>query len=290
VRESVQNLDRRITEGSFLSALSPSSVGPAKAAAASKGSSPKASSAEVSAPSLSGEEAPAQRRADFLRAEAQKIKWWHSIDLGHGVVTPGAYDTRTLLDRIAMPRDLTGLSVLDIGAWDGYLSFEAERRGASRVLATDSYVWRNNILSGKAGFQFARTALESKVEDKDVDVMDLSLENVGMFDVVLFSGVLYHLRHPLLALEQLRKLTRKLLIMETHIDLPNVQRPAMAFYPGSEANNDATNWWGPNEACCVEMLKTAGFRNIKLVGRLPAAPVSSPEQISYGRVAFHAEV
>jgi tRNA (mo5U34)-methyltransferase len=287
VQESVQRLDRRLAENSFLTELSPSLAAPS-----GRGEAPDArhhlGTSINSLPASS--ETSLQSRGDLLRAEVQKIKWWHSIDLGHGVVTPGSYDTRTLLDRIALPQDLRGLSVLDIGAWDGYLSFAAERRGASRVLATDSYVWQNNVLSGKAGFQFARTALGSKVEDKNIDVMDLSPETVGTFDVVLFSGVLYHLQHPLLALQRLRKVTKKLLIMETHIDLPNIQRPAMAFYPGSEANNDATNWWGPNEACCVDMLKTAGFRNIKLVGRLPAAPVSSPEQVSYGRVAFHAEV
>jgi tRNA (mo5U34)-methyltransferase len=236
----------------------------------------------------------AQCRAERMRAEVGKIKWWHSIDLGNGIVTPGAYDTRTLVDRIGMPEDLSGLSVLDIGAWDGYISFEAERRGARRVLATDSYVWRNNVMnnpsSGNAGFQFARAALNSKVEDMDIDVMDLSPERVGTFDLVLFLGVLYHLRHPLLALERVRSVSKKLLIMETHIDLPHTQRPAMAFYPGSEANNDPTNWWGPNEACCVEMLKNAGFQNVRVAGRLPAAPVRTHEEISYGRVAFHADV
>jgi tRNA (mo5U34)-methyltransferase len=286
VQESVQRLDRRLAENSFLTALSPSVATPSGATGSPDGRLHLATAIN----SLPVSSASAQSRADLLRAEAQKIKWWHSIDLGDGIVTPGSYDTRTLLDRIALPQDLRGLSVLDIGAWDGYLSFAAERRGASRVLATDSYVWQNNVLSGKAGFQFARTALGSKVEDQNIDVMDLSPETVGTFDVVLFSGVLYHLQHPLLALQRLRKVTKKLLIMETHIDLPNIRRPAMAFYPGSEANNDPTNWWGPNEACCVEMLKTAGFRNIKLVGRLPAPPVSSPEQISYGRVAFHAVV
>ena len=240
------------------------------------------------------EQALSECRANRLRTEVNKIQWWHSIDLGHGVVTPGSYDTRTLLNRIGMPADLRGMSVLDIGAWDGYMSFEAERRGASRVLATDSYVWRNNIMNniatGKAGFEFARTALGSKVEDMEIDVMDLAPERVGTFDLVLFLGVLYHLRHPLLALERVRSVTRKLLIMETHIDLPQIQRPAMAFYPGSEANNDPTNWWGPNEACCVEMLKNAGFRNVRLAGRLAASPAPSPERISYGRVSFHADV
>lgn len=242
----------------------------------------------------SDESAAAKRMLELCRkkrmaAEAARIEWWHSIDLGNGIVTPGQYDTRTLLDRIGMPSDLSGLSVLDIGAWDGYFSFEAERRGASRVVALDSYVWRNAIRSGKAGFLFARQALGSQVEDVEMEVMEIAPEKMGQFDVVLFLGVLYHLRHPLRALERVRRVTKKLLIMETHVDLPGLQRPAMAFYPGVELNNDATNWWGPNEACCIEMLKAAGFRNVKIAGRLLPVPVASIGEISYGRTAFHAE-
>lgn len=229
-------------------------------------------------------------RTEQVRTEVKKINWWHSIDLGNGIVTPGEYDTRTLLDRIGLPADLRGLTVLDIGAWDGYMSFEAERRGASRVLATDSYVWRNNVRAGKGGFEFARSALRSKVEDMDIDVMDLTPERVGTFDIVLFLGVLYHLRHPLLALERVRSVTKKLLIMETHVDLLQIQRPAMAFYPGMELNNDPTNWCGPNEACCIAMLKNVGFRNIRVVGRLAPVPCASLEQIVSGRTSFHAEV
>lgn len=239
-------------------------------------------------------EAIAQRlahcRVEQLRAEVKKINWWHSIDLGNGIVTPGEYDTRTLLERIGLPADLRGLTVLDIGAWDGYMSFEAERRGASRVLATDSYVWQNHVRAGKAGFEFARAALRSKVEDREIDVMDLSPERVGTFDIVLFLGVLYHLRHPLLALERVRSVTKKLLIMETHVDLPQIQRPAMAFYPGTELNNDPTNWCGPNEACCMAMLASAGFRNIRVAGRLAPVPDAPLEQIVSGRTCFHAEV
>jgi hypothetical protein len=78
--------------------------------------------------------------------------------------------------------------------------------------------------------------------------------------------------------------------METHVDLPDMKRPAMAYYPGSEAGQDFTNWWGPNEKCCTEMLKTVGFRTVKTVGRHHPAPVESQEQISYGRAAFHAEL
>ncbi|HEY2461828.1 MAG TPA: DUF1698 domain-containing protein [Candidatus Acidoferrum sp.] len=229
-------------------------------------------------------------RAELARTEVPRIRWFHSISLGNGVVTPGAYDTSLVLDRIAMPANLSKLSVLDIGAWDGYFSFEAERRGAARVLAMDGYVWLNKTWDSKAGFELARTVLGSKVEDLNFDVMDVAPENVGTFDVVLFLGVLYHLRHPLLALERIRSITTKLLIVETAVDLPHIQRPAAAFYPGSEANADETNWWAPNESCCIAMLKSAGFRNIKTVGRALPDPLPPQEQLSYGRMAFHAEV
>src|SRR5436190_23950432 len=71
------------------------------------------------------------------------IPWYHSIDLGNGIVTPGMSGA-PLVDRSAMP-DLRGKSVLDIGAWDGYYSFLAERAGASRVVALDHYAWGVDI-------------------------------------------------------------------------------------------------------------------------------------------------
>jgi len=232
----------------------------------------------------------AQCRMDLVRAEVPKIKWWHSINLGNGIVTPGAYDASSLLDRIALPERLDGLSVLDIGARDGYFAFEAERRGAGRVLATGSYVWPNNILSGKAGFQLARRVLGSKVEDMNVDVMNLSPENVGQFDIVLFLDVLHQLPHPLLALDRVRSVTKRLLIMETLVDLAHFEEPVMAFYASARATDASTNWWGPNESCCVDMLKAVGFQQIGIAGRLAAAPIGAKEQVSYGRVAFHALV
>src|SRR5438132_9175967 len=79
--------------------------------------------------------------SDELRAAAGCIRWYHSMDLGHGIVTRGSADPRPLLKRLQLPARLDGLSVLDIGAWDGFYSFEAERRGAKRFLATDHFCW-----------------------------------------------------------------------------------------------------------------------------------------------------
>lgn len=85
--------------------------------------------------------------------------------------------------------------------------------------------------------------------------------------MVLLIGVLYHLRHPLLGLERVRALTRELLIVETHLDLPGVRRPAAAFYPGRELVGDPYNWWGPNPKAVEGMLRAAGFRETCRVHR-----------------------
>lgn len=213
-----------------------------------------------------------------LRDEIAAIKWFHTIDLGHGLTTPGLDPTGDRLDFLQIPESLAGRTVLDVGAWDGFFSFEAERRGASRVVASDSFAWNSDNWSNKDGFELARRTLGSKVEDVEIDVMDLSADRVGQFDLVLFLGVLYHLRHPLLALERLASVTADQLILETHVDLTWTRRPAMAFYPGLEVGWDPTNWWGPNPEAVVAMLGSVGFSDVKVV---------TPDSWSYrlGRMA-----
>ena len=200
---------------------------------------------------------------DYRRQVAQ-IQWFHKIDLGNGLVTPGVDYTPEKLSKMGLPTDLRGRSVLDIGAWDGFFSFEAERRGARRVLAIDSFSWGGNGWASKAGFDLAHRILNSRVESRHLDVLELSPALVGQFDLVLFLGVLYHMQHPLLALERVASVTANQVILETHVDLLDVDRPAMAFYPGSELNRDPTNWCGPNPAMVEAMLRLVGFREVKI--------------------------
>ncbi len=207
-----------------------------------------------------------------LRAEAEALRWYHTIDLGHGIVTRGFDHTPHRLARLDLPASFAGKSVLDVGAWDGFFSFEAERRGAARVLAVDFYSWHGDGWGTKAGFELARRALGSRVEDQSVDVMDLAPERVGSFDVVLFLGVLYHLRHPLLALERVASVTKGTLILETVVDLVGLRRPAAAFYPGTELNGDPTNWWAPNTEAMVAMLRVVGFPSVRVVTPVRSAP------------------
>lgn len=207
---------------------------------------------------------------DEIRARVAKLRWHHSIDLGHGIITPGQDNSARKLARLKLPASLAGKTVLDVGAWDGFFSFEAERRGAARVLATDSYSWNGSHDWGdKRGFRLAREVLGSKVEDLDIDVLDLSPERTGgTYDVVLFLGVLYHMRHPMLAVERVASVCREMVILETVVDMLNTRRPAMAFYPGNELGKDATNWCGPNPQAVIGMLKVAGFKRIEIVGGL----------------------
>ena len=205
--------------------------------------------------------------AELRRAVAQ-VRWFHQIDLGDGVVTPGDDDTPEKLKTLHLPQDMRGTTVLDIGAWDGFFSFEAERRGAARVLATDDFCWGGDGWGTKAGFDLDHRVFGSEVESKEIGVLDLSPETVGVFDLVLFLGVLYHMPHPLLALERVASVTGRQLILETGGDMTWFRKPLIAFYPGAEAAGDPTNWCGPNPAAVVAMLKVVGFRKVQVVDRL----------------------
>lgn len=118
-------------------------------------------------------------------------------------------------------------------------------------------------MGSKQGFDLAHEVLGSKVESKVIDVMDLSPETVGEWDVVLFSGVLYHVRDPLGSLQRVASVTRELLIVETHLDWRLRDRaPLMRFLPSGALDDDPTNQWAPNRACVEEMLVAVGFDRV----------------------------
>lgn len=224
---------------------------------------------------------------ELLRNEVSLLPWFHRIDLGNGIITPGQdIDGQAKIEFNKIPTDLRGKTVLDIGAWDGLFSFEAEKRGAARVLATDSFAWSGPGWGSKACFELARRAIQSHVEDMDIDIMDISPETVGIFDVVFLLGVLYHLRHPLLALEKVSSATKEMLVLSTWVDMINFDRPAAAFYPKTELGGDPTNWWGFNPACVHAMLEDVGFKRIEAVSALSGQPkTSTPMPFP---MAFHA--
>ena len=130
-----------------------------------------------------------------LIEDLNRLGWYHSIQLPSGEVIEGIQTLQQLRHRIAqfpIPQDLTGKRVLDIGAWDGWFSFEMERRGA-RVLAIDN--------AKRTRFLKAREILGSQVDYQIADICRVTARDLGRFDIVLFFGVLYHLKHPMRALE-----------------------------------------------------------------------------------------
>ena len=117
-----------------------------------------------------------------LKSRVAALPWHHSIDLGGGVVTSGNKSAALCNDEAALifdRVDLNGRSVLDIGAWNGFFSFAAKRRGASRVLATDSYCWSHPDIHGRETFDIARSALGLEVGAREIDVIDLSAGDSG---------------------------------------------------------------------------------------------------------------
>ena len=202
----------------------------------------------------------ARRRLNFGKELAQK-GWYHSIDLLDGTVTDGLIPIERLERRVAcmpIPADLRGKRVLDIGAWDGWFSFEMERRGAE-VVAVDCVEIEN--------FLYAHDARKSKVDYRILDVMELTPRTLGYFDVVLFLGVLYHLKHPLIGLEKVCELTRDLAIVESYTaDDPTAidNYPRMEFYEHDELSEQLDNWFGPSVECMLALCRTAGFARVDL--------------------------
>ena len=195
-----------------------------------------------------------------LAAKVKALRWFHQMDLGNGVVTNGITSMQVLKAQadVYFSRGVAGKSVIDIGCWDGFNSFEAKRRGARRVLATDHFTWGEIGWGERASFELARSILCPEVEVMDIDLPEISEKTVGRFDVVLFLGVLYHLQNPFAGLQIAASICDETLIIETHLDALEVKEAAAIFYPDN-FDGDWTNWWGPNPACVVGMMHRLKF-------------------------------
>ena len=222
-------------------------------------------------------------RSDLAERVAALGPWFHNIDLGDGLWTAPdhflgdypAFKFRRFAD--ALPADLSGKTVLDIGCNAGFYSIEMARRGAARVVGIDSddrYLAQARLAADTLGYE--------------IELRNLSVYDVGRLgerlDVVIFMGVLYHLRHPLLALDLIREhVAGDMLLFQTMqqgarevfvppadhpFHIPGTHQPPPFFdepgYPKMhfierEFAHDWTNWWAPNAACSQAMLRAAGF-------------------------------
>jgi tRNA (mo5U34)-methyltransferase len=210
------------------------------------------------------------------RRVAELGQWFHNLDLGGVKTAPdhflGDYpQVKWQRFARAIPEDLTGKSVLDVGCNAGFYSIQMKKRGAERVVAIDT-----------DEHYLAQARFAAEVSAVDIEFRNLSVYRIGelkeQFDLVLFMGVLYHLRHPLLALDLLHEhVVGDLLVAQSmlrgspqSIALPpdfhfwedelfeNEAFPRMYFVEQRFAN-DPTNWWIPNQSCFEAMLRSAGF-------------------------------
>lgn len=196
-------------------------------------------------------------------ARLSRLGWYHTIELPDGGVIEGLQSLeqqRQRLRQFPIPEDLTGKRVLDVGAWDGWFSFEMERRGAE-VVAVD--------VTTSTRLMEAKKLLGSRIDYRIGDICRLTARDVGTFDIVLFLGVLYHLKHPLLALENVCGMCREMACIESFVtDTDPRAIPLMEFYETNELRGQADNWVGPNLACLLAFCRTAGFARLKFEGAL----------------------
>jgi tRNA (mo5U34)-methyltransferase len=223
--------------------------------------------------------APELAPDELKRRIASNHDWYHTLELGAGVVTPGWVDTRPIVSRVPIPPSLAGRRCLDIGTWDGFWAFEMERRGAAEVRALDvpdPYQWdwptRARTLEsydgGKAnleaikrngnGFPIAREILGSSVQRHEMPVYDISAERLGTFDFVFVGSLLLHLRDPVGALERIRTVTTGEVVFNESFEY--VLSRLLPKTPMARLDSaDRVWWWQPNLAALRSMIEQSGF-------------------------------
>jgi tRNA (mo5U34)-methyltransferase len=210
-----------------------------------------------------------------LAAEVERYPWYHTHDLGGGVVTQGMFDHRPVLDRYLIPGDLSGVRCLDVGTMDGFFAFEMERRGAREVVATDLAGpeeldwpprWRERVspeldATKARRFELVHTVLRSRVARIERSVYDLDPSDLGQFDLVFCSDVLVHLKDPISALRRMLSVCGG----STIICNPVVRfrlgrgRPLVEF-----DGIDEFQWWLLSEPALERMLRAVGFERVEV--------------------------
>ena len=207
-----------------------------------------------------------------LAAEVERYPWYHTLDLGDGVVTKGMFDHRPVLDRYPLPDDLSGKKCLDVATMDGYWAFEMERRGAASVTALDledpeELDWPVSLRAQEKSldetkeerFSLAREALGSRVERVLMSAYDLSPE-LGTFDFVFCGDLLLHLKDPITPIENIRSVcTESAVIVNVIKKFRFHEKRAMAELDGI----DHFEWWVTNLAGLVRIVRAAGFARVE---------------------------
>jgi tRNA (mo5U34)-methyltransferase len=236
---------------------------------------------------------------DLQRRIAAVGEWYHTLELAPGVVTPGFFDHRPILDRVGLPASFEGRRCLDVGTFNGFWAFEMERRGASEVVAMDvpdphDWDWPAGATeetlqafdrrkAGDSGFEIAHEALGSSVEWLPLSVYELDPEIHGSFDFVYLGSLLMHLRDPIGALMRVRSVCSDALLVVDNVDLPLT----LAFGNRPAASLEGAGrpwWWKPTVAGLARMIDAAGFavQGSPVRFRMPPGPGTDPLPVSLG--------
>ncbi len=242
---------------------------------------------------------------DELRQHVAQHKWYHVVDLGNGIVTPGTYDLCPIIDHYGLPESLAGWSVLDVGPGHGFFSFEFERRGASSVTTAELGSWDEHDASPALKQEFERAVMErqqtgqidqylhgalglaiyarqSRVQRRFCSIYDLTPERVGMHDLVFCASVLLHLTDPLRAMYGLRRVTRKQAIICTGIDNTlELVHQARALFLGTV---DGQAFWFPTMTCLEKMALAAGFSRVERVSTFTLSSVDGQFNTPHGTI------
>jgi len=191
--------------------------------------------------------------------------WHHDFEIIPGVRTHGTYNPADLWQELQLPLDMSGMSLADFGASNGYFSFQARQQGA-HVVAFD---FRHKDNSGFGLAQYINGM--SEIEHHHVNVLDITPAQYGSFDIVLALGLLYHVSDPYRALANCAALSRERLLIESYcIDAllppPLTSEPVMRFisdpdrFPQQgQPNTDRSNFWGFTAVCLQRMVEDMGF-------------------------------
>src|SRR3954469_16499271 len=208
-----------------------------------------------------------------LQAEVERYPWYHTLELGDGVVTKGMFDHRPALHLYPIPADLSGKRCLDVATMDGFWAFEMERRGAESVTALDledpeDLDWpaslradhdRSMDESKAERFALAKTALGSNVERVLLSAYDLSPE-LGRFDLVFCGDLLLHLKDPITPVENIRSVcTGSAVIVNVIKKFRFAEKRPLAELDGI----DHFEWWVTNLEGLVRIVRAAGFAKVE---------------------------
>ncbi len=239
--------------------------------------------------------------------------WYHTVDLGNGIATPGDYDFRSDLAAFRFPENMSGMKVLDVGAATGFFSFEFERRGAEVTAIELPSLLDWDIIHGeqeeaidllkayhksssieetyyrhlKGPFDYCHSQLRSSVKRVFSSVYDLTPELLGnqQFDIVFAGDILLHLFSPLQALNVIAPLCKNKLIITSDVFPDASSIPLMRFLGTENKKRSKRFWWNFNQQCIEEMMLRVGFTDVSVVGEYSG--VIRRVNLDYQRLIFH---